>query len=249
MMEMHAPGQQRWTPDTRRCSPRSRPRLLALQPLRVPGLRVRVARARVAPVLPARGCSRTTTAAGGRCCRGCSPPCSSSSSRSFDRRSSPRRFGCSTAERFGCCSCSCTTFPSFCAITTSASATSSRPTASRCATWCSARSRGTCDSPIRSPRTSRWTYSRRYRNPRTSSPDDADAAFRSSQLRADLDAYLKTRASPELCRRRCARGSPWTHARPRRRGPSYNVPLLNAVVLYVGVQAIAGEPQGRGRAP
>ena len=184
------------------------------------------------------GCWWTTTAAGGRCCRGCSPPCSSSSSRSFDRRSSPRRFGCSTAERFGCCSCSCTTFPSFCAITTSASATSSRPTASRCGTWCSARSRGTCDSPIRSPRTSRWTYSRRYRNPRTSSPDDADAAFRSSQLRADLDAYLKTRASPNFVATLRQRLTLDARA-AKAAGTQYNVPLLNAVVLYVGVQAIA----------
>ena len=67
---------------------------------------------------------------------------------------------------------------------------------------------------------------------------DADAAFRSSQLRADLDAYLKTRASPNFVATLRTRLTLDARA-AKAAGTQYNVPLLNAVVLYVGVQAIA----------
>jgi len=67
---------------------------------------------------------------------------------------------------------------------------------------------------------------------------DADAAFRSSQLRADLDAYLKTRASPNFVATLRTRLTLDTRA-AKAAGTQYNVPLLNTVVLYVGVQAIA----------
>ena len=67
---------------------------------------------------------------------------------------------------------------------------------------------------------------------------DADAAFRSSQLRADLDAYLKTRASPNFVATLRQRLTLDARA-AKAAGTQYNVPLLNAVVLYVGVQAIA----------
>ena len=67
---------------------------------------------------------------------------------------------------------------------------------------------------------------------------EADAAFRASQLRADLDAYLKTRSSPNFVATLRARLTLDARA-AERAGTAYNVPLLNAVVLYVGVQAIA----------
>ena len=67
---------------------------------------------------------------------------------------------------------------------------------------------------------------------------EADAAFRASQLRADLDAYLKTRSSPNFIATLRARLTLDARA-AERAGTAYNVPLINAVVLYVGVQAIA----------
>lgn len=67
---------------------------------------------------------------------------------------------------------------------------------------------------------------------------EADAAFRASQLRTDLDAYLKTRSSPNFVATLRARITLDARA-AERAGTAYNVPLLNAVVLYVGVQAIA----------
>lgn len=66
---------------------------------------------------------------------------------------------------------------------------------------------------------------------------DADVALGSKQLRADVDAYLKSRQSAtftaELRQRLLL-----SQGDAARAGTHYNVPLMNALVLYVGTQAI-----------
>ena len=66
---------------------------------------------------------------------------------------------------------------------------------------------------------------------------DADHAFRSSPLREDVDTFLKTR-KPENLVQHIIHRLTLTPAAALTAGTKYNVPLLNAFVLYVGVQAI-----------
>lgn len=66
---------------------------------------------------------------------------------------------------------------------------------------------------------------------------DTDNAFRASPLRAEVDTFLKTRSPPNFCSD--LRGRLLLEPRAAvAAGTRYNVPLLNALVLYVGVQAI-----------
>lgn len=66
---------------------------------------------------------------------------------------------------------------------------------------------------------------------------DADHAFRSSPLREEVDSYLKTR-KPENLSQHVIHRLTLAPAAALAAGTKYNVPLLNAFVLYVGVQAI-----------
>ncbi|KMT00009.1 hypothetical protein BVRB_1g018420 isoform D [Beta vulgaris subsp. vulgaris] len=67
---------------------------------------------------------------------------------------------------------------------------------------------------------------------------DVDAVLKAKQMKADVDEYLRTRqqSSPflsELKQRFLLPPSEVTHA-----GTCYNVPLINSLVLYVGIQAV-----------
>lgn len=69
-------------------------------------------------------------------------------------------------------------------------------------------------------------------------PEDAYAALRGAAIRGEVDAYLKTRAAGALPSDLRARLLlPAQHALAA--GSRYNVPLLNALVLYIGCAAIA----------
>ncbi|KAF5180416.1 Ccr4-not transcription complex subunit [Thalictrum thalictroides] len=67
---------------------------------------------------------------------------------------------------------------------------------------------------------------------------EVDAALKAKQMKVDIDEYLKTRQQ----------GSPFlvemkqrlllSHAEAKQAGTSYNIPLINSLVLYVGMQAI-----------
>jgi CCR4-NOT transcription complex subunit 1 len=66
---------------------------------------------------------------------------------------------------------------------------------------------------------------------------DTENAFRSSPLRQELDAFLKNRSPANFCAD--LRGKLQLEPRAATAaGTRYDVPLLNALVLYVGVQAI-----------
>ena len=74
---------------------------------------------------------------------------------------------------------------------------------------------------------------------------DDENAFRSSPLRAELDAYLKTRSPrgfPSDLRQRLML-EPQAAAAG---GHAYDVPLMNALVLHVGVQAIQANRKDQG---
>ncbi|KAH9627459.1 hypothetical protein KSS87_006150 [Heliosperma pusillum] len=65
---------------------------------------------------------------------------------------------------------------------------------------------------------------------------DVDAALKAKQMKADVDEYLRTKQGPllkELKHRLLLSPNEVSHA-----GTRYNVPLINSVVLYVGMQAI-----------
>ena len=74
---------------------------------------------------------------------------------------------------------------------------------------------------------------------------DAENAFRASPLRAELDAYLKTRGprgfTSDLRQRLMLEPRAAAAA-----GTRYNVPLMNALVLHVGVQAIQANRKDQG---
>ncbi|KAF6141661.1 hypothetical protein GIB67_001213 [Kingdonia uniflora] len=67
---------------------------------------------------------------------------------------------------------------------------------------------------------------------------DVDAALKTKQMKSEIDEYLKTRQQgssflPELKQRLLLPKSETAQA-----GTRYNVPLINSLVLYVGMQAI-----------
>ena len=66
---------------------------------------------------------------------------------------------------------------------------------------------------------------------------DADHAFRSSPMREEVDAFLTTRKSENLSQHLIQRLM-LSPSAALAAGTKYNVPLINAFVLYVGVQAI-----------
>lgn len=66
---------------------------------------------------------------------------------------------------------------------------------------------------------------------------DADLAFRSSPLREEVDSYLQTRKPDNLVQHVIHRLT-LAPAAALTAGTKYNVPLFNALVLYVAVQAI-----------
>lgn len=66
---------------------------------------------------------------------------------------------------------------------------------------------------------------------------DADHAFRSSPMREEVDSFLKTR-KPENLSQLLVHRLTLSPSAALTAGTKYNVPLLNAFVLYVGVQAI-----------
>ena len=75
---------------------------------------------------------------------------------------------------------------------------------------------------------------------------DDENAFRSSPLRAELDAYLKTRSPrgfPSDLRQRLMLEP---QAAAAAAGTRYDVPLMNALVLHVGVQAIQANRKNQG---
>ena len=75
---------------------------------------------------------------------------------------------------------------------------------------------------------------------------DDENAFRSSPLRAELDAYLKTRSPrgfPSDLRQRLMLEP---QAAAAAAGTRYDVPLMNALVLHVGVQAIQANRKDQG---
>eukprot|EP00004_Rigifila_ramosa_P003722 TRINITY_DN1396_c0_g1_i5.p1 TRINITY_DN1396_c0_g1~~TRINITY_DN1396_c0_g1_i5.p1 ORF type:complete len:1958 (-),score=482.55 TRINITY_DN1396_c0_g1_i5:140-5680(-) len=63
-----------------------------------------------------------------------------------------------------------------------------------------------------------------------------------SQLKTDIDTYLKTRSNPgvlaDLPQRLCVRDT-------KTGAVKYNVPLINSLVLYVGMQGLSGGPQAQ----
>lgn len=69
-------------------------------------------------------------------------------------------------------------------------------------------------------------------------PDDAYAALKGAAIRGEVDAYLKTRAPNSLPADLRARLL-LPPAQALAAGTRYNVPLLNALVLYIGCAAIA----------
>lgn len=79
---------------------------------------------------------------------------------------------------------------------------------------------------------------------------EVDAALKAKQMKSDVDEYLKTRPQSflsELKQKLLLSPSEATRA-----GTRYNVPLMNSLVLYVGVQAIqqlqARNPHGQAMA-
>ncbi|KAA8515904.1 hypothetical protein F0562_019083 [Nyssa sinensis] len=75
---------------------------------------------------------------------------------------------------------------------------------------------------------------------------EVDAALKAKQMKSDVDEYLKTRqpGSPFLTELKQKLLLPPSDA--ARSGTRYNVPLINSLVLYVGMQAIQ---QLQGRTP
>ncbi|KAF5204452.1 Ccr4-not transcription complex subunit [Thalictrum thalictroides] len=67
---------------------------------------------------------------------------------------------------------------------------------------------------------------------------EVDAALKAKQMKVDIDEYLKTRqqGSPFLAEMK--QRLRLSQAEANQAGTSYNVPLINSLVLYVGMQAI-----------
>ncbi|KAF9613129.1 hypothetical protein IFM89_005608 [Coptis chinensis] len=67
---------------------------------------------------------------------------------------------------------------------------------------------------------------------------EVDASLKSKQMKTDIDEYLKTRpqGSPFLAEMKQRLLLP--HVEATQAGTRYNVPLINSLVLYVGMQAI-----------
>ncbi|PIA29475.1 hypothetical protein AQUCO_06000080v1 [Aquilegia coerulea] len=67
---------------------------------------------------------------------------------------------------------------------------------------------------------------------------EVDAALKAKQIKVDIDEYLKTRqqGSPFLAEMK--QRLLLSHAEVKQAGTCYNVPLINSLVLYVGMQAI-----------
>ncbi|XP_024528197.1 CCR4-NOT transcription complex subunit 1 isoform X1 [Selaginella moellendorffii] len=67
---------------------------------------------------------------------------------------------------------------------------------------------------------------------------DVEAALKSKQLKGDVDEYLKTRLSPPLFLVDLKQRLLLSQHESGLSGTRYNVPLINSLVLYVGMQAI-----------
>ncbi|KAL3683907.1 hypothetical protein R1sor_001929 [Riccia sorocarpa] len=67
---------------------------------------------------------------------------------------------------------------------------------------------------------------------------DVEAALKSKQLKAEIDDYLKTRQPHSLLSVDLKQRLMLPHSEAVPCGTRYNVPLINALVLYVGMQAI-----------
>merc|ERR1712070_1295772 len=81
-------------------------------------------------------------------------------------------------------------------------------------------------------------------SPRILADSDHHCVFQNKQLRSEVDHYLKARQPPSFCSELGQRLLLSPHE-ALGCGTRYNVPLLNALVLYVGIQAIA-QLQSRG---
>ncbi|KAL2892492.1 CCR4-NOT transcription complex subunit 1 [Bienertia sinuspersici] len=74
---------------------------------------------------------------------------------------------------------------------------------------------------------------------------EVDAALKAKQMKTDVDEFLRTRQQPstflsELKQRLLLSPSEASHA-----GTCYNVPLINSLVLYVGMQALLIQARNR----
>nr|GLL40743.1 CCR4-NOT transcription complex subunit 1-like [Ipomoea trifida] len=67
---------------------------------------------------------------------------------------------------------------------------------------------------------------------------EVDAALKTRQLKHDVDEYLKTRQQGSLFLRELKQTLLLSPSEAARAGTHYNVPLINSVVLYVGILAV-----------
>nr|GMD62445.1 CCR4-NOT transcription complex subunit 1-like [Ipomoea batatas] len=67
---------------------------------------------------------------------------------------------------------------------------------------------------------------------------EVDAALKTRQLKHDVDEYLKTRQQGSLFLRELKQTLLLSPSEAARAGTHYNVPLINSLVLYVGILAV-----------
>ncbi|KAJ0736881.1 putative CCR4-Not complex component, Not1, MIF4G-like domain superfamily [Helianthus annuus] len=81
---------------------------------------------------------------------------------------------------------------------------------------------------------------------------EVDAALKAKQMKSDLDEYLKTRPQGTSFLSELKQKLLLSPSEAARAGTRYNVPLMNSLVLYVGIQAIqqlqARTPHGQSMA-